>query len=80
MLNWSPCKKRQKQLVIDINATKFIVEHILVEGGELLQKPVTAQLMEYMAERSFQAQAQCQRITEMYDALAQAVTDTGFRK
>jgi hypothetical protein len=50
-----------------------------MEGGELLQNPVTAQIMEDMAERSSRSQAQCQRITEMYDALAQVVIDDGFR-
>jgi hypothetical protein len=75
-----PCKKRKNKLVIEIDAKKLSVERIAVEGGELLQKPVIVQLVEDMAERSSQAQAQCQRITEMYDALAQAVTDTRVRK
>jgi hypothetical protein len=67
-------------LVIKIEKTKLSVEHIVVEGGELLQNPVVAQLIEDIAERSSQAQAQCQRITEMYHALEQVVTDIGVRQ
>jgi hypothetical protein len=75
-----PLQEKVEQLVIEIDATKMNIEWIGLEGGELLQNPVTAQLVENMAERSSQAQAQCQRITEMYDVLVQAVTDVGVRK
>jgi hypothetical protein len=52
-----PLQEYEEQLVIDIDAVKLSVECITVEGGELLQKLVIAQLMEDMAERSSQAQA-----------------------
>jgi hypothetical protein len=65
---------------MEIDAVKLNVEWIGLEGGELLKPPVTMQLVEDMAEKSSQAQEQCQRIAEMYVMLAQAVTDVGVRK
>ena len=45
-----------------INTSKLNVERIGLEGGELLKPPVITQLLEDMAEKSSQAQEQCQRI------------------
>jgi hypothetical protein len=56
-LSWSPCKKRQR-VGHEIDAAKLNVERKGMEGGEMLQNPVTTQLVEDMAERSSQAQAQ----------------------
>jgi len=75
-----PLQENSEQLVIDIDVAKLNIKRIDLEGVELLQNLVTTQLVEIMAERSILAQAQCQRITEMYDALAQAVTDVGVRQ
>jgi hypothetical protein len=53
------------------------VEQIGLEGGDILKPPVTVQMVEAMVEKRNQAQEQCQQITEMYEALAQAVKDAG---
>jgi hypothetical protein len=75
-----PLQEKEEQLVMEIDAAKVHLEQIGLEGGEILRPPVTAQVVEAMSARSSQAQEQCQRITDMYEALAQAVTDVGVRQ
>jgi hypothetical protein len=66
---WSPCKKNVEQLVMESDVAKKRIEEIGSEGGEILQSPITEQVVITMADKSSQAQQQCQRITKMYDAL-----------
>jgi hypothetical protein len=75
-----PLQEKAEQLVMEIDATKLSIEKIGLEGGEILRPPVTAQVVEAMTEKRNQAQEQCQQITEMYEALAQAVKDVGVRE
>jgi hypothetical protein len=70
-----PLQEKAEQLVMEIDAEKSKVEHIGLEGGEILKPPVIVQMVEAMAEKRNQAQGQYQQATEMYEALAQAVKD-----
>jgi hypothetical protein len=75
-----PLQEKAEKLVMEIDAEKVCIEQIGLEGGEILRPPVTTQVVEAMTEKSNQAQEQCQRIAEMYDALAQAVKDVGIHE
>jgi hypothetical protein len=75
-----PLQEKVEQLVMEIDAAKACLKHIGLEGGEILRPPVTVQVVEAMSAKSIQAQEQCQQIVDMYEALAQAVADTGVRK
>jgi hypothetical protein len=48
-----------------------------LEGGEILRPPISAQVVEEMMEKSSKAQEKFQWITEVYEALEQAVKDVG---
>jgi hypothetical protein len=72
-----PLQDKEEQLVMEIDVEKTRVEHIGLEGGDILKPPVTAQVVEAMTKKRNQAKEQCQHIAEMYEALAQAVKDVG---
>jgi hypothetical protein len=55
---------------VEIDAVKFSIDQIGLEGGDILRPPVTMQVVESMIEKSCQAQEQCQQKEEMYNALA----------
>jgi hypothetical protein len=75
-----PLQEKAEQLVMEIDAVKACLEQIGLEGGEILRPPVTVQVVEAMTTKRSQAQEQCQWIVDMYEALAQAVADTGVRQ
>jgi hypothetical protein len=75
-----PLQERAEHMVMDIDASKSRVDNIGLEGGEILKPPVTAQMVESMAEKRNQAQDQCQQETQMYEALAHAVKYAGFNE
>jgi predicted nucleic acid-binding Zn-ribbon protein len=64
-----PLQEKVEQLVMESDAAKKNIEQIGAEGRELLQSPITEQVVTSMADKSSQAQQQCQRITKMYDTL-----------
>jgi hypothetical protein len=73
-------KEKEEQLVMEIDAPKASLEQIGLYGGDILQFPVTAQVVEFMSAKRNQAQEQCQWIVDMYKSLAQAVADMGVRQ
>jgi hypothetical protein len=75
-----PLQEKVEQLVMESDAAKKNIEQIGSEGGEILQSPITEQVVTAMADKSSQAQQQCQWITKMYDALQQAVSEAGSKK
>jgi hypothetical protein len=58
-----PLQEKVEQLVMESDATKKNNEQIKAEGGEILQSPITEQVVTIMVGKSSQAQQQCQRIT-----------------
>jgi hypothetical protein len=65
---------------MEIDAVKACLKHIGLEGGEILRPPVTTQVVEAMTSKRIQAQEQCQRIVDMYEALTQEVVETRVRQ
>jgi hypothetical protein len=47
-----PLQEKVEPIVIKIDAANMNIEHIGLEGGELLQNPVTTQLVKNMVESS----------------------------
>jgi predicted nucleic acid-binding Zn-ribbon protein len=58
-----PLQEKAEQLVMESDAAKKSIEQIGSEGGEILQSPITEQVVTTMAEKRSQAHQQCQRIT-----------------
>jgi hypothetical protein len=54
---------------MDIDTEKARVEHIGLEGGDVLNPPVTTHMVEAMVEKINQAKEKCHHITNMYGAL-----------
>jgi len=67
-------------LVMEIDATKAGLKHIVLKGGEILRLQITVHVVEAMTTKISQAQEQCQWIVDMYEALVQVVEDTRVRQ
>jgi hypothetical protein len=59
-----PLQEKEEQLVMESDTTKRSIEQIGSEGGEILQSPITEQVVTAMSEKSSQAHQQCQWITK----------------
>ena len=50
-----PLQEKEEQLIMEIDAGKACLEHIGLEGGDILRPLVTAQVVKSMSARSIQA-------------------------
>jgi hypothetical protein len=67
-------QEKVEQLVMESDAAKNNIDQIEAKDGQILQSPITEQVVTNMANKSIQAQQQCQQIMEMYDTLQQAIS------
>jgi RNAse (barnase) inhibitor barstar len=61
---------------MEIDAMKSCLEHIGLDGGDILHLPITVQVVKAMPTKRNQAQEKFEWIVDMYEVVEKAMADT----